>query len=190
MRNSLGHLAIAWRYNQGMPANGFRFSLSHLLIVVTYVAIVTASATFLPSAYYTEGAVGAGFIGLLFALFALGTSICLCFRRLRLATLVITLVICGLFVHHQSALNERLKQLELEIARIITHLDTFKASHNEFPHDLSGYEFQLPELEPYIAYRPPGTNGRKSYLIIYHPTTYQGIGHWYSGDGGYWFEDD
>jgi len=174
-----------------MLAKPFQFSLSLLFIIVTFVAVVTASATFLPSVYYTEGGVGAGLVVMLFCLFVIVASICMCFRRLRIATFVITLVACGLFIYHQSSLNERLEQLKVEVARIIAYVDAFKAAHNEFPRDLSRYEYQQPELQTYIAYGPPGAKGYKSYHIVYQPTgTYQGIGHWYFGDRGYWFEDD
>ena len=172
----------------GMLEKRFQFRLLHLFGATTFVAMLVASVTVLPSTYYTEGALGSMFFGFLRVSFATVTGICLFFPRLRGPAFVVFLLVAGLFIYHQSTLNHRLKQLEIEVARIITYVDKFKSAQGHFPQDLSGYEFQHPELQPYVAYSPP--DGNYSYQIRYHPTKDTGIGHWYFGDRGYWFEDD
>jgi hypothetical protein len=174
-----------------MAEGRFQFRLSHLFIGTTFVAIVVAASTLLPSLYYTYGAIGAAFLGLLFCLFAIVCGGCLLFRRLRVPTFVVCVVVCTLLIYHQSVLNRRLDQLHAEVAHIVSYVNTYKSAHGEFPRQLSGYEYQRPELQTYIKYSPPGgPYGSTSYVIRYHPTENDGIGHWYFGDQGYWFEDD
>jgi hypothetical protein len=180
-----------------MPAKHFQFRLPHLFVVTTYLAAVVAGATYIHSFYEVEGAVGALFLGLLFVLFVIASAICLCFRRLRIVTLVASLVVCGLLISRESILIQRLRHLKTEVARIVTYVETFKNAHGQFPPDLSCYEYLRPDLRPYIAYSPPrgvvsngATFGVNSYQIRYHPTNNEGIAHWYFGDQGYWYEDD
>lgn len=180
-----------------MSQGRLQFRLSHLLAATTVIAAILTSIAYLPSTYETDGAVGSGFIGMLLILSWLVGGICLRFRRLRIATFVVVLLICCVFSFRQAILIHRLHLLENEVPRIVAYIDAFKNEHGEYPETLSDYVYQRPELQTYIKYIPPKTNRATSslsfsvrYDIRYHPYHTKDFAHWYSPGHGYWYEDD
>jgi hypothetical protein len=174
-----------------------QFRLSDLIAATALVAGILASAIYLPSTYKTHGAVGSGLVALPIVLAWIVGAVGFCFRRLRVPAVIVTLLVCGAFSFRQARLMQRLRQLEVEVPRMVAYVEKYKSEHGgDCPDDLSGYEFERPELAAYMRYTPPRlyhptkNPDALPYQIHYHPRQSKDVSHWYLSSGGYWYDDD
>jgi hypothetical protein len=180
-----------------MPPGRVQFRVSDLLAATSLFAAILVSAVYLPSTYKTEGAVGSFVASLPIVLVWIAGGVCFCFRRLRLPAVFVTLLVCLAFSFRQAWLMERLRQLEVEVPRIVAYVETYKKEHEgACPEDLSGYVFERPELRPNIRYLPPQVYNPRTqtdaspYAVRFHPNARSDVSHWYTSSGGYWYDDD
>ena len=71
--------------------------------------------------------------------------------------------------------------LQPEVERVIEYVESYKATHGQYPADLAAYSFERNDLRAYIHYAPPSDSRFPTmYEIRYHPTHIEGIAHWYN----------
>jgi hypothetical protein len=164
-----------------------RFGLRRLFEALTYTAIAAWALRSSSTSYEIHGyppwaTVFFGVtVGAIVALVLLPV--------LRIQTIVrLAMIALVAYALNQTVLSRRLAALRGEIESIIAYVDAHKLQHGLYPADLTGYQFNRPELAEYIEYRDafPTT----SYEIRWHPTHAQAISHWYGSDYGHYFEDD
>lgn len=180
-----------------MPHVRLQFRLADLIAATALVAAVLTSAVYLPSASRTDGAAGLAIISLLIVFAWMLGGICFCFRRLRMPAMIAMLLVCGVFSLRQARLMERLRLLEVEVPRIVAHIEKYQtANEGEYPRDLSAYVFERPELRAYVRYLPPRDYDPRTradaspYAVRYHPNAESDYSSWYTSAGEYWYDDD
>jgi hypothetical protein len=163
-----------------------QFGLRHLFEALTYVAIVAWGLQAYSTTYEVYGTnAGIVRVAVFFGVIA-SMPLLLFFRARTIVRFGVAAVLA--FSISQATYTRRLAALRTEVASIIAYVDEYKLQHGLYPTDLSGYEFQRPELATFIEYRDayPTT----SYEIRWHPIQREDLGHWYGADYGHYYEDD
>lgn len=164
-----------------------QYRLSSLFFANAVAASILAAFVACKDTYEIHGAVGSSLVPILLGLFVACCIPFLISQRLRRAVCVLMIVGCIAFSIRQTILKMRMRDLKTEVTQIIAFLEEYSSENGKYPDDLSGYTFRNPRLKPYVVYNNPPYS---PYAILFHPSKYTGIGHWYYPGHGYYFEDD
>jgi hypothetical protein len=167
-------------------ARSFRFGLGQLFETLTCAAIVVWGLQASATAYHVYG-IDSVWVWAVVCLGALASFPLMYMVPVR-TIICVWMAVIVVFALSQTLYSKRLAALRTEVANIIAYVDDFKLQHGLYPTDLSGYEFQQPDLAEYIEYRDayPTT----SYEIRWHPIHLHGIAHWYGADYGHSYLGD
>lgn len=101
-------------------------------------------------------------------------------RYPRAAT--IAMILLGLAIlPYQAYLGDRLRRVEQEAARIVTHCYEHRLTEGRYPANLRGYRFEDPATSPFLYYE----RGEDAFRLAYHIGTVT-TWHWYYSQEG-WF---